>query len=594
MTARLLLLVSPARFRTANMCKLLFLLCLLSAQAWATDRYAAVGGLTSGQCDSIGIACTVRQCITAAANTETCYLSAGTYPAAELGASNYVIETGEFVNLVCSGAVGSCIFQPSGANVSGIRLNSPVAGGTVAFTGIKIDGSLATPLDQCFYYNDTAALYTVTSTDNTCTEADIYGHRIVANEMTLTSTRDTMTASTAVSPRSFVNTAGTWAEGGISIDGANVTISKYDDTATPIVNILATDAGETGSVTNSSFTITNDPATTTGYIDVIQFRAIPNAIATGNTIKVTGANVGTTGSACAAASCRQVRAIKSYSSSALDSSGANLSNNTITFEAANGIGVSVGDDQTGAGDTYSAFGKANGNTIICTASGTSAHGVGLFWSQGGVASGNFVRGCGIGLLSKDQPTAGGLFSGNILIDIAESYMYAKGSTAPQFINNTLSVSNSTGTPVVIGIDGATNSTNVTLDNNNIVSTGGQPTNLLNTASSQTIAEATSNNWYGFTAPRWTYLGTAYTTLGTWNAVGAVGTDVEVGPGFVGGTAPTTTAGFRLTSASPLRRVGLDLNIGNVQDAGKRAFSHPPSIGAWEAASGDLAAERTLR
>jgi hypothetical protein len=37
-----------------------------------------------------------------------------------------------------------------------------------------------------------------------------------------------------------------------------------------------------------------------------------------------------------------------------------------------------------------------------------------------------------------------------------------------------------------------------------------------------------------------------------------------------------------------------LNIGNVQDAGNRAFLHPPSIGAWEAASGDAAAVRTAR
>lgn len=576
-----------------SMRALALILCLLSTQAWATDRYAAVGGLTSGQCDSIGIACTVRQCITAAANTETCYLSAGTYPAAELGASNYVIETSEFVNLVCSGAVGSCIFQPSGANVSGIRLNSPVAGGTVAFTGIKIDGALATPLDQCFYYNDTTALYTVTSTDNTCAEADIYGHRIVANEMTLTSTRDTMTASTAVSPRSFVNTVGTWAEGGVSIASANVTIDKYNDTATPVVNILATDGGETGSVTNSTFNITNDSATTTGYIDVIRFTAIPAAVATGNTITVTGANVGTTGASCDASVCRHVRAIKSYSASALDSDAPNLSDNTITLEAANGIGVSVGGDGTSAGDTFTEYGRANRNTVICTNAGTSTHGVGLFWSQGGQAMSNWVEGCGIGLLSKGQPTAGGLFSGNILIDIAESYMYAKGSTAPKFINNTIMASNSTGTPIVIGIESATNSTNVTVNNNNIFSAGGQPTNLLNTASSQTILEATNNNWYGFTSPNWKYLGADYTSLANWNAVGVVGTDISADPGLESPD-PTTVAGFKLSVSSALRRVGKDMNIGNYQDCGNRVFLHPSSIGACEAASGDAAAARTAR
>jgi hypothetical protein len=65
-------------------------------------------------------------------------------------------------------------------------------------------------------------------------------------------------------------------------------------------------------------------------------------------------------------------------------------------------------------------------------------------------------------------------------------------------------------------------------------------------------------------------------------------------GWVGGTAPTTSAGFKLASGSALRRAGADGNIGNIQDSGNRAFLHPPSIGAWEAASGDAAAARTAR
>ena len=578
---------------------LIVLICLLSSQAWATDRYAAVGGLTTGQCDSIGIACTVRQCITAGTNGETCYIAPGTYPAAELGASNYVIETSEFVNLVCSGAVGSCIFQPTGANVSGIRLNSPPTG-TMVITGIKIDGSTATPLDQCFYYSDGAAAYSVTSTDNTCTEADIYGHRIVANEMTLTSLRDTLTASTAVEPRSFVFTAGTWAEGGVSVDAANVTIDKYTThggSVTPIMNILAADAGETGSVTNSTFNITNDPAALTGYIDVIRFIAIPSAIASGNNITVRGANVGSAkGPACdAAADCRHVRAIKSYSTSALDSSGFIADDNAITIEAANGVMIAAGDDGTSAGDTYSANGRISNNTLTCTNTGTSFHGVMFAWSQGGRGYGNKVIGCGIGLLSKGQPTQGALFSGNILEDIWESYAYAKGSVGARFLHNNFAVSNTTGIPLVNGVDGATNSTNTQFYNNSIFSTNGStPANLVNTASSQTLAAADGNNWFGFTDPQWTYLGVAYTSLAAWNAVGVVGTDLAVDPDMVGGIAPSTWGGYRLGATSGLRRAGKDLNIGNYQDCLNRAFHHPPSVGACEAASGDAAAARTAR
>ena len=72
------------------------------------------------------------------------------------------------------------------------------------------------------------------------------------------------------------------------------------------------------------------------------------------------------------------------------------------------------------------------------------------------------------------------------------------------------------------------------------------------------------------------------------------TSAVANPGFAGGAAPTTIEGFRLKSTSPLRRVGKDLNIGNYQDAGNRAFMHPPSIGAWEATSGDAAPTRAVR
>lgn len=94
----------------------------------------------------------------------------------------------------------------------------------------------------------------------------------------------------------------------------------------------------------------------------------------------------------------------------------------------------------------------------------------------------------------------------------------------------------------------------------------------------------------------------YDTLAAWQT--ALGTDADTTgdesaslstqPKWVQPLVPTSAQGFRLTAASPLRGVGYDLNIGNIQDNGNRAFHHPPSIGAWEATSGDLATERTLR
>lgn len=82
------------------------------------------------------------------------------------------------------------------------------------------------------------------------------------------------------------------------------------------------------------------------------------------------------------------------------------------------------------------------------------------------------------------------------------------------------------------------------------------------------------------------------TLAAWQATHTK--DISSEGGFVGGSAPTTAAGFSLTSGSALRRTGKDLNIGNYQDAGNRAFLHPPSIGAWEATSGDARVNKTAR
>lgn len=58
------------------------------------------------------------------------------------------------------------------------------------------------------------------------------------------------------------------------------------------------------------------------------------------------------------------------------------------------------------------------------------------------------------------------------------------------------------------------------------------------------------------------------------------------PKFIGSSSPPTKEGFKPAADSPLRRAGKELNVGNVQDAGNRAFARPPSIGAWEVGSGD--------
>jgi hypothetical protein len=105
----------------------------------------------------------------------------------------------------------------------------------------------------------------------------------------------------------------------------------------------------------------------------------------------------------------------------------------------------------------------------------------------------------------------------------------------------------------------------------------------------------SNIFYNTPANLYMRVGTPHTTVASWAAASGQGVGSAVqDPSFVGGTSPTEVKGFKLTSSSTLRRAGKDIAIGNVQDAGNRAFLHPPSIGVWESTSGDAAPTRTRR
>lgn len=66
------------------------------------------------------------------------------------------------------------------------------------------------------------------------------------------------------------------------------------------------------------------------------------------------------------------------------------------------------------------------------------------------------------------------------------------------------------------------------------------------------------------------------------------------PMYAGGRVPRNREGLRLKAASTLRRDGTEQNVGNYIDGLGRAFSHPPTIGGMEAASGDEASTRTNR
>lgn len=91
-----------------------------------------------------------------------------------------------------------------------------------------------------------------------------------------------------------------------------------------------------------------------------------------------------------------------------------------------------------------------------------------------------------------------------------------------------------------------------------------------------------------------------TTAATDNPASTATTESDQGalvdPEFVVTPSETVSSilSFKLRGSSVARRTGLDLNLGKMQDCDNRAFLHPPSRGACEAASGDAAAARTAR
>lgn len=92
---------------------------------------------------------------------------------------------------------------------------------------------------------------------------------------------------------------------------------------------------------------------------------------------------------------------------------------------------------------------------------------------------------------------------------------------------------------------------------------------------------------------WYSAGSEYDTLSAWaTAVSQESNSTVQAPQYVGGPNPTTAEGFKLKSTSPLRAAGTF--VGSLQDYGNRRFKFPPSIGAWETASGDAAEARTAR
>lgn len=198
---------------------------------------------------------------------------------------------------------------------------------------------------------------------------------------------------------------------------------------------------------------------------------------------------------------------------------------------------------------------------------------------------NYVRGGEIGI-SINGNTATNFTTRARVVGNVVTGAFFWGILTDGYINNIDIFHNTVNAAGDTAIDIRKNST----DNATAISIGVVNNIMTNSALGLSYANHTPsprgyNNYFGNTANVEANAVAGTTTTG----------DITTDPQFVGGTSPTDAQGFRLKATSPARRVGFDFNIGNVyQDNGNRAYLHPPTMGAWETTSGDVAPERTVR
>lgn len=566
------------------------LLCLLlvtNVEA-AGPFFAAPGGGAAASCvDATTNVCTVRRAIFVAGDGETINVAAGTYPGAELGSGGFALMSGKLINLTCSGAAGSCIFRTTAAT-AGIQVTAMTTTTSATWDGIYVDGVNGTAPNYCFWAQaSSGGKYGLTITNSTCTNPNFYGITFDGVNLDLTVSNFTLTSTTAVSARSAVYMGATWASGALTLSNITGHIAQHvNGSAHYLINATAASAGPTFSLNGLKGSIVLNPAdVTAAEHGIVLVRGIPNAIVQ----NVVGSVTGPAGNP-------QGMIVRIDSTSAISSANGQISDITGVNGLSAGYGVAFGRDTVDAGNYMANGGTMKRIHMTCTQATNTIHSLALMYMTGGSITQSDSIGCQYNAISKEQNTTPGLIAGNILKDAALQCIRVKGSQAT-IVNNTCIQTTGTAELVRVDEDGATNSSNTIVKNNIFYVNGGVPAYAAYVPGSN-AATFDANEWYStngtISTNGWKYQGNTYTTVATWNADSVVGTDLSVVPIFTGNQSPTSFTGYKLNATSALRRVGVDLNIGNVQDYSNRAFHHPPTIGAYEAASGDVAANRIAR
>lgn len=573
--------------------RILFLL-LISFSVEATTTYYADPNGSGAACTS-GTPCTITQSITTAATGDTIVANCGTYDlvAATLTVNkNVTIEpvTSRCATITSTNATavvtltasndantltfGSFVVQNTGGGTSSTILISNVAydaivelsetsvtvggtnrhindawtRGTVKLTNVSLSGTIGA---QAGFYSST--------TPSSAKKVKVYGLNA------------TLTASAGNTPGVMIQRA-----------AANST-SEWVYVGYSSVNITVPPALGTGA---QAMGIRFDRITSGTDLDGVTTPAIMEY----NTVTVT-ATAGTSADT-------EALTISSTDATARGDYGI-IRYNTATCNAPAARCVTLGIDGSTASTVD--YGQIYGNSVYGTFYDGSAtpHGINLGRVAGGRVFGNYVQGFAVGILAGINN--GGVITGNIVRGAGYAPLYAKGNTSVTIANNTVVQDSSVlgdnfGSygALAVAVQGATNNAATLFANNNIYCLTACRTYV--TVDASQAATFQKNNYFSIVAPSqsnaWSYQGSGQTSLSGWQ--GAQEATATATNPLMRSNSPRSAVDVALLPSSTLRRTGQELNIGNYQDYGNRAFLHPPSVGAREVASGDEASNRATR
>ena len=571
-----------------------FSLLLLSFQVWGATYYASPTGGAAASCvDNSTNVCDLARAEAVATNGDTVQAACGTY---DLGATTLTVNvnisiapvtsrcatitgtnTTAIVTLTAANdantlTFGGFVVQNTGGATSSTILISNVAYDAV----VELSGTSVTVGGTNRHINDaytrgTVKLTNVSLSGTIGAQAGFYSSTAVssAKKVRVYGLNATLTASAGNTPavmlqRAAANSTSEWVYVGYS--SVNVTVP---------VGLGASAQGMGIRVDRITSGTDLDGATTPAIVEY-------------NTVTVT--------STAATSADTEAITISSTDATARADYGI-IRYNTATCNSPAARCVTLAVDGSTASTVD--YGQIYGNSVYGTFYDGSAtpHGINLGRVTGGRVWGNYVQGFAVGILAGINN--GGLITGNIVRGAGYAPLYAKGNTSVTFANNTviqdssvLGVNFGSYGAIGVAVQGATNNAATLFANNNIYCLTACRTYV--TVDASQAATFQKNNYYSIVVPSqsnaWSYQGAGQTTLSGWQGAQEA-TATSADPVFVG-TDFSRTGNLKLATTSALRRSGQELNIGNFPDYANRAFSHPPSIGAWEVTSGDSASSRT--